>query len=62
MKKLRKIKLNQLSKIEEVELNSKAMQSLKGGECGLKCLFSSDSKPVRSNKKADYCPAYGCNN
>ncbi|MDR2928811.1 MAG: TIGR04149 family rSAM-modified RiPP [Cytophagaceae bacterium] len=60
MKKLSKIKLNQLSKVEEVELNNRAMQSLKGGKCGLGCVFTSDTKAIRSNTKADYCPAYGC--
>jgi natural product precursor len=60
MKKLSKLKLNQLSKIEEVELSDKAMQSLKGGECGLKCLFSSDSKAVARNSTSNICAAYGC--
>jgi natural product precursor len=62
MKTIGKLKLNQLSKTEKVELNNRAMQSLRGGKCGWKCFWDFDtSKAVRENTSSDYCAAqYGC--
>lgn len=56
MKKISKIKLNNLSKLNDVALHEKEMQHLKGGQCGWKCFWDFDeSKAVRRNWDPGYC-------
>lgn len=56
MKKINKLKLNNLNKVDNNKLTEKEMLALQGGKCGWKCLWDSDnSKAVRRNWSPGYC-------